>query len=114
MRLNINPDQSIAFIGDIHCDTVAPSSRTDLDYMKTLRNKMMLVLARCKEENVALAVLLGDVFNRIAVTNECKNNIINIIKTLLFFWLVSFCFSSNLFIFYFYCNLSLCLLSILI
>jgi predicted phosphodiesterase len=72
IELNINTDESIAFIGDLHGDSATPSSRID-NYMFTVIEKIKDIHATCLNEKVKAVFWLGDVFNRLQVTNEAIN-----------------------------------------
>lgn len=72
INLTLKDDECIAFCGDIHADSCTPSSRID-DYPKTVLFKLNDLREKCIQNNVKALFLLGDVFNRIQVTNEMIN-----------------------------------------
>ena len=66
IELNINTDESIAFIGDLHGDSATPSSRID--------NYMFTVIEKIKDIHIvrSQSIFVRDVFNRLRheLTNE--------------------------------------------
>lgn len=72
--MELNPNESIAFIGDLHVDSVGPASRLD-DYMITVCEKVNDIRIKCLERNVKAVLFSGDIFNRIQMPNETINMI---------------------------------------
>lgn len=80
LKLRMGSDECIAFIGDIHADSMTPSSRID-NYMETCKNKLVDVSKKCAERNVKHLFIAGDVFSRISTTHEAVNEIGTAFKT---------------------------------
>lgn len=74
IQININPEDSIAFLGDVHADSLTPSSRID-NYMETCKNKLKDVAEKCEQRNVKHLFIAGDIFSRITTTHEAVNEI---------------------------------------
>ena len=72
--ININQGDNIAFVGDLHCDTLVPSSRID-NYLETTKNKILDILESCKAHNIKVLFFAGDIFHRIQTPHETVNEI---------------------------------------
>ncbi len=68
--LSLNDGESIAFVGDLHSDSTTPASRKD-NFLDTVCRKMENILHSCLKREVKAVFFLGDIFNRVQVTNEC-------------------------------------------
>jgi DNA repair exonuclease SbcCD nuclease subunit len=72
IQLTLNPDEKIAFAGDLHWDNHTPESRVD-DIMETARRKLEDMLSKCKERNVKHLFFEGDIVNRLQISYEAMN-----------------------------------------
>lgn len=72
IQLSLNPDERIAFCGDLHLDNRTPDSRID-DIMVTAADKLKDILSKCIEKNVKYLFFEGDIVNRVQITHECVN-----------------------------------------
>lgn len=66
VQLQLKPEEKIAFISDVHLDSVTPSSRID-DILQTTINKFEDILKKCIEKNVKAIFYEGDIVNRIGI-----------------------------------------------
>lgn len=64
--------ERIAFVGDVHFDTMTPASRID-DYMETCCKKIEAIGDRCRDRHVKYLFFAGDIFHRIQCSHECVN-----------------------------------------
>lgn len=74
IQLSLGPDESIAFMLDIHADSTSPSSRID-DIQETLMEKLESVKTSCVSNNVKHLFIAGDIFNRVATTHGVVNQL---------------------------------------
>ena len=74
IQLTLQPDESIAFMLDIHADSVSPSSRID-DIQETILEKLESVRESCKSHKVKHLFLAGDIHNRVATTHNVVNQL---------------------------------------
>lgn len=72
IQINIEEDESIAFSGDFHADSIGPESRID-DYQFTCITKLEDILKKCIDKNVKAFFFPGDMFSRILIPHECVN-----------------------------------------
>lgn len=72
IQMKLEPDETIAFLGDLHLDNRSVDSRVD-DLMQTAKDKLWDILGKCQERKVRALFLEGDVFNRIQVSHEAIN-----------------------------------------
>ncbi len=74
IQIEMKETEGFGFLGDIHADSAQPTSRID-DYSSTVLKKLVSVRDICVENNVTHLMLLGDVFNKIAMPNELINKV---------------------------------------
>jgi DNA repair exonuclease SbcCD nuclease subunit len=74
IHLGLKEDEAISFVGDIHANSVAPSSRTD-NYSQTVCDKLTDIRNKCIERNVKAVIFLGDIFHKVQSTNEIVNRV---------------------------------------
>ncbi len=70
INLEVESNEAIAFVGDLHADSATPSTRKD-DYLNTVVGKLSDIHSKCVKNNVKAVFFSGDIFSRIQVTNEC-------------------------------------------
>lgn len=70
--IQLNHNESIAVIGDLHFDNNNVSSRID-NLMYTTCDKLDYILKKCIENNVKIVLFQGDVLNRVQVSHEAIN-----------------------------------------
>lgn len=74
-NIKLDPEDSVAFVGDIHVDSTPPNSRIDVDYVQTCVDKLEQIRVKCLEYNVKVLIFSGDIFNSIGVVNEVVNRV---------------------------------------
>ena len=68
-NLFIDEGETIAFAGDLHCDSVGTDARID-DYQTTLLGKLEDILNKCLDNKVKALFFPGDIFSRVLVPHE--------------------------------------------
>ncbi len=70
--IDLNNDENIAIIGDLHFDNRTINSRID-DLLITANNKLKDIFIKCQQHNVKIVIFQGDVFNRNQISYEALN-----------------------------------------
>ena len=70
--IDLNNDENIAIIGDLHFDNRTINSRID-DLLITANNKLKDIFTKCRQHNVKIVIFQGDVFNRVQISYEALN-----------------------------------------
>lgn len=79
IKLTLKDNEKIAFISDIHMDSVTPNSRID-DILETACVKLNDIYDKCVERNVKAVFCEGDILNRISepyIVINLLGNILN-------------------------------------
>lgn len=71
-HIQLNQNEGIAIISDLHIDNRTPTSRID-NILETCLEKLDDILAKCIKEEVRLLIFEGDVFDRLTVSHETVN-----------------------------------------
>ena len=71
IQLKVNPNEKVAFVGDLHFDTTV-SSRLD-NFLDTCCKKIHDIGEICEKENIKYLFFAGDIFNKITCNHECVN-----------------------------------------
>lgn len=66
VQLQLNPEEKIGFVSDLHLDSLQPPSRID-DLLQTTLDKVEDILNKCKERNVRALFWEGDIVNRVGI-----------------------------------------------
>lgn len=70
--IDLNNNENIAIIGDLHFDNRTIKSRID-DLLITANNKLKDIFTKCQQHNVKIVIFQGDVFNRTNISYETLN-----------------------------------------